>query len=410
MKKLNKVFNFLELRQNMSGGGGYVEWLKCHILRAISLFFARIIACISARFGKKSFVRRAFTLVELLVVIAIIGILIALLLPAVQAAREAARRMQCSNQLKQIALACHNYESSTKSLPPGSSLNGRTYGVFVLVLPYMEGSALYDLIQPNMASQNAYQNTACRVVQMGLRCPSEPQRDTPVNGSSVPSNYAVSGGDYCLKENESANAANAAYSRGAFQPRAVTSLGAITDGTSNTMLASERPIGLPNNKAKGGIAADASDVFPNSSYNSCETSGFNPSACASLLDPNDKKVFKNGQAVYGSDIPPMGRWYEGITLSTFTNTILPPNAAGCSSQHYNEYPMLVPPGSSHTGGVNAARCDGSVAFISDTVECGNLTGTTVGTNTGLCKRAGISNFGIWGEFGSRDGGGSIGGL
>jgi prepilin-type N-terminal cleavage/methylation domain-containing protein len=132
------------------GGGGYVKWLVNHVVRAVSLFFACVIASISARFGKQSFVRRAFTLVELLVVIAIIGILIALLLPAVQAAREAARRMQCSNNFKQIGLAVHNFHDSRNGLPPitlgGENTDTNRVSVFVLLYPYIEQQSLYDMI------------------------------------------------------------------------------------------------------------------------------------------------------------------------------------------------------------------------------------------------------------------------
>ena len=99
--------------------------------------------------------RRAFTLVELLVVIAIIGILIALLLPAVQAAREAARRMQCSNNLRQLGLAMHNYHSSLNCFPPGFMVRGYlgnttpggwAWGVFLM--PYIEQSPLRDKLSP----------------------------------------------------------------------------------------------------------------------------------------------------------------------------------------------------------------------------------------------------------------------
>jgi prepilin-type N-terminal cleavage/methylation domain-containing protein/prepilin-type processing-associated H-X9-DG protein len=97
--------------------------------------------------------RRAFTLVELLVVIAIIGILVALLLPAVQAAREAARRMQCTNNLKQLGLAIHNYISrNNETLPTGAQGNNR-HGVFTWMLPYLEQQNLYDTIDLSQADK-----------------------------------------------------------------------------------------------------------------------------------------------------------------------------------------------------------------------------------------------------------------
>src|SRR6187549_2591400 len=91
----------------------------------------------------------AFTLVELLVVIAIIGILVALLLPAVQAAREAARRTQCINNLKQIGLACHNYHDTHRVLPFGQGGTGDRYSAITLLLPFMEQTNLHGTIDFN---------------------------------------------------------------------------------------------------------------------------------------------------------------------------------------------------------------------------------------------------------------------
>src|SRR5688572_25384501 len=135
--------------------------------------------------------RSAFTLVELLVVIAIIGVLVALLLPAVQAAREAARRMQCSNNLKQLALALHNYEGTYKTFPP-AGIDSNQMSWVVMLLPFIEQQPLFGNFNFTQGSWNAFNRIA--VVQgvkiQGLRCPSAP-RDThfsAFNTSGVPAN------------------------------------------------------------------------------------------------------------------------------------------------------------------------------------------------------------------------------
>jgi prepilin-type N-terminal cleavage/methylation domain-containing protein/prepilin-type processing-associated H-X9-DG protein len=126
--------------------------------------------------------RRAFTLVELLVVIAIIGILIALLLPAVQAAREAARRSQCTNNLKQIGLALHNYHDSRNVLPYGTggccNLRGGVWASFIL--PYMEQGPLYDQFDFTLQMTVAPNSTLVQTVIPAYICPSDPEGSTPV--------------------------------------------------------------------------------------------------------------------------------------------------------------------------------------------------------------------------------------
>ncbi len=119
--------------------------------------------------------RKGFTLVELLVVIAIIGILVGLLLPAVQAAREAARRMQCSNNLKQLGLANHNYESSFKMFPP-AGIDSNQMSWAVMLLPFIEQGNLFnqfDFSQGNWQAKNRI-NIVKGVVIPSLRCPSSP--------------------------------------------------------------------------------------------------------------------------------------------------------------------------------------------------------------------------------------------
>lgn len=180
---------------------------------------------------RASFTRRGFTLVELLVVIAIIGILVGLLLPAVQAAREAARRMQCSNNLKQLGLAIHNYESSTKRIPPGSGFYGgnpvalgslpapfqrfagdqhlNRSNIFVKLLPYLEQTALFnefggDAVTTDNARISDPSNPQGGELLRGLPpaymiCPSDNNAgySATVNGRAsrvVPNNYAMNMG------------------------------------------------------------------------------------------------------------------------------------------------------------------------------------------------------------------------
>ena len=184
---------------------------------------------------------RAFTLVELLVVITIIGILIALLLPAVQAAREAARRLQCSNNLKQIGLALLNYENARKCLPMGS-VSGLEHSAFVMILPYLEQTNLYEMYH---FDQRIFATVNAPVTQTEVSsyvCPSDDASGRRFHHTQgldqywARSNYVLSYGSNT--QMESLSPLNYCTD-GAFQINLCRLLSEIDDGTSNTALVSE---------------------------------------------------------------------------------------------------------------------------------------------------------------------------
>ncbi|MCR9116066.1 MAG: DUF1559 domain-containing protein [bacterium] len=186
--------------------------------------------------------RAGFTLVELLVVIAIIGILIALLLPAVQAAREAARRTQCVNQLKQLGLATHNHHDTRRALPPGwtgpaNDAEGEPgWGWSAHTLPYMEKTNLHDLCNLNLAITNSANLTARETILPDFRCPSDASSQETFALGSVTvaaSNYVGVFGNEEIEDDPS-------NGNGMFFHNSKLAFRDVTDGLSNTFLIGER--------------------------------------------------------------------------------------------------------------------------------------------------------------------------
>lgn len=360
--------------------------------------------------------KTGFTLVELLVVIAIIGILVGLLLPAVQAAREAARRMQCSNNLKQLGLAVHNYESTFGRFPARQAGTGTIataqqrlrLSIFVTTTPFYEQTALWNEIQTR---QNApWANSAWYNTQIDtLICPSDaynPTQDArPANAPNGRCSYAANGGDNYLSSVVSASERtdqNLAWqmrtmtNRGVFGRHDYPKMATITDGTSNTLMLSERSI--PVNRQDRGMAV-------------VDASGSNLSAYV----PLSCRTFWQGQryvpsaSPFTQDTSPGYRWADGSAFFAAFTTILPPNTAVCllgdpnwqsGGGHYA--PGIWTPTSQHPAGVNSTMCDGSVRFISETIDTGNLSVVAPAATS-----SGLSPYGVWGAMGTKAGGEAV---
>jgi prepilin-type N-terminal cleavage/methylation domain-containing protein/prepilin-type processing-associated H-X9-DG protein len=286
----------------------------------------------------RAVVRRGFTLIELLVVIAIVGVLLALLLPAVQSAREAARRMECSNNLKQLALAATNYMNAVGSLPQGMSVQyypyvyGRelvlSFGPLVPLLPYLEQGAIFNAVNFDLSIFEQVNVTVGATAIAALWCPSDPAVREPVTYTYADSrpprhyhhtSYMASEGPWDLEADPSTpNQAFLDQNLGLFFEQSAIKPGRITDGLTQTIAFGERAHGL--------LDRWQLDIY--GLYNDRWVTNFEV-LFESWYGINPHHRF-NGY---------LGYWASLVSLSSF-----------------------------HSGGVNVAYMDGSVRFLKESID------------------------------------------
>ncbi len=294
--------------------------------------------------------RRGFTLIELLVVIAIIAILIGLLLPAVQKVREAAARMQCQNNLKQIGVALHNYHSTIERLPPGGDARG--FSAQALILPYIEQDNLFKTIDFTVAPSHANNNGPRAVAVSTYLCPSDPQNQVPAGngGNNYVFNY---GSDITFASSDT---------RGVFMFRGTkVTFTDILDGTSNTACFSERRKGDFNNA----IATPATDLMsPGGTVTSADEAA---NICAALDATNLAFQWRSD---YGQ------HWMQTWHMTLYQHVSLP-NTKSCA---FPPSHCTMPANSAHSNGLNVMMCDGSVRFVNNNINL--FTWRALGTRNG----------------------------
>ena len=344
---------------------------------------------------------RGFTLIELLVVIAIIAILIALLLPAVQQAREAARRTQCKNNLKQIGLALHNYESTHSVLPSVYSYGAATtgnYSVQAQLLPYMEQSSLHNLIDfsekmqigccPGDLSPSVI--VPAKTVLPVFRCPSDPGPDvfevvTGNRGGATGRTDLYAGTNYHMNQGTGlgTNYDGRAQTDGLVWTNSKVKFAHITDGMSNTAAFAESVMGLPqqtvsaptNRKDRRRSYINVACVWYSSAVPPSPAglaNGFQPPHDPAQFEAAAVAISRGWAGQRGAG------WIHGREYWTNYHHYHTPNSevpdmGTCGNGIFGAR-------SEHTGGVNVVMCDGSVRFVGDSIDLN--TWRALGTRSG----------------------------
>ncbi|WP_164102337.1 DUF1559 domain-containing protein [Candidatus Laterigemmans baculatus] len=292
--------------------------------------------------------RLGFTLVELLVVIAIIGVLVGLLLPAVQSAREAARRMQCGNNLKQIGLALHNYESTFKTLPPGGiAANEAT--TQTLILPFIEAGNNHELFDfSRRLNSDPVNAPAIRQTLSIYECPSHPD-DAPGFSYAGQAVYMQNMGGLAPHDNRTA----------VFPYNRAVKFGEITDGLSNTVAFSEIKKGVYNGGSSlGTYTRDSQEYLRTATNLSGWTTDMDTTYPMACDDPGASAWRYRGL-----------QYYRALVVATFYNHTLTPNSRfrDCIKGGSLNGGHLAAR-SFHPGGVQSVRCDGSVSFGAESID------------------------------------------
>jgi len=362
--------------------------------------------------------RPGFTLVELLVVIAIIGVLVALLLPAVQAAREAARRSSCANNLRQHAIAMHNYHDTYKVFPalgtrpewtntavPGVTRKDRWISWFMGTMPYIEQQPRYDaligrVIDPVLTlpdpwydinnNADAWANTNWKFDLPTNMCPSSPK---PVNRAESPAllSYKVCVGDDYHQNHFTPGQGR--DNRGIFQMERWIGMEAVTDGTSQTVLMGECVMGGAPTDVLGGVAVN---VTP-----------WAPQDCWNRVDPANRRQLIASAGVRADFRPTGGRALDGRPYFTGFATLVAPNGPTCQWGGVDGNEHMGTLSSFHPGGGQVSMADSSIRFVSQTINTGNVTFPDDGAAGGPWpnnNRSGPSPYGVWGAMGSKNGG------
>jgi prepilin-type N-terminal cleavage/methylation domain-containing protein/prepilin-type processing-associated H-X9-DG protein len=311
--------------------------------------------------------RSAFTLIELLVVIAIIAILIGLLLPAVQKVREAAARMSCSNNLKQIGIALHSYHDSNSQLPPGWDF-ATSWGALGYILPHIEQNNISRTINFNLPLNDPINQPATQNPVKIYRCPSDFENPMPSLGMAT--NYHGNAGNWVVFVVARGLNVNDPRPNGVFYTGSLgLKLTDVSDGTTNTAFFSERVLGDGNM----GQVSPREDTFngPNAAPGRPNSADEAHAWCQSVDITNPANQFPifmgapwgHGQHIYQHISPPNGRSCGWLASLRATMT----------------------PSSRHPNGVNVLFGDGSIRFVADNI-----------------------NLVTWRAMGSRDGGEVVG--